>query len=76
MGGNGNGELQHLLIYEGTRRGAKKGNGELSNLLIDGGIRWGREEGSAFVVREGDGVREWCVFVSVSERCMSVYECL
>ncbi len=68
MGGNGNGELQHLLIHEGTRRGAKKGNGEIPNLLIDGGKRWGREEGSAFAVREGDGVREWCEFVSVYER--------
>ena len=44
----------------------------------------GREEGSAFVVREGDGVKErcvfvsvyerLCVFVSVCERCMSVRE--
>ena len=33
------------------------------------------EEGSAFVVREGDGVGEWCVFVGVRKRCMCVYEC-
>ncbi len=34
------------------------------------------EDGSASVALEGEGVREWCVFVSVPVRCMSVYECL
>ena len=65
MGGNGNGELQHLLIHEGTRRGAKKGNGELQDLLIHGGAR-----------RRAAPL--WCVFVSVyecSQAFVSVYEC-
>ncbi len=63
---NGKGELQHVLIHEGTRRGAKKGNGELQHLLIHGGTR-----------RRAAPL--WCVFVSVyecSQAFASVHECL
>ena len=63
---NGKGELQHLLIHEGTRRGAKKGNGELQHLLIHGGTR-----------RRAAPL--WCVFVSVyecSQAFVRVHECL
>ncbi len=49
---------------KGIRGDGANGNG----LLIHEGTRRGIEEDSAIVVRGGEGMREWCVFVSVCER--------